>query len=248
MKRIALICLPVLALACSDEGDDRPSGTRTDAGITANADAGPMNNDPPSLQLLAEAVCEKQTECCVGNEPVTECTESFERAISPLFTLGGIDIDTTKFNACVNLIANMDCDTAANYGGRVPFGAVCEKFYTGTLANGADCDGASIIERVYSSQRCASGYCDTTSKTCATPPVPPTPNDPGTDCSQDGLCTEGYACFGEPMTCQMPAEIMVGEVCEAGTICELGESQCFCPLGQEGCIRGTCGNRSRCLD
>jgi hypothetical protein len=243
MNRLILV-LALFLVACGDDKEENP--VRPDGGVSMN-DAG-ISGGSPSVARLAQAVCNKQTECCAGNESVTECSESFDRAISPIFTLGGIAVDENKFNACVATLSSLSCEAAANYGGRVPFGVVCEKFYSGTLADGADCDGATIVERVYSSSRCASGHCDGTTKKCAPAPVPPMAHGQGEDCSQDGLCVEGLQCFGEPMTCQTPTEIMIGEICEAGTICELGESQCFCPFEQEGCLRGTCGNRSRCRD
>lgn len=274
-RTIPLFLSAALFAGCPGEDNDpQDSGVRSDAGgSNADAGSGPDSgaadaggNTSPNAAALAERVCAKQASCCPGNaETVEECRESISRVFEPVFTLPGIVIDEAAYGRCLTRLEALSCDDAANYAGRPPIPLICEPFYSGGRANGEACGGSSIRERFFEDSQCTSGSCNgdmcgprvASGESCMEAECEEglicfqgtclTPEPQGADCSQMGYCVEPYACFGEPMTCGTPTEIAVGEVCEAGTICVLGESQCFCPLGQEGCIRGSCGNRTRCL-
>src|SRR5688572_1986567 len=170
--------------------------------------------DRVSAAAMAQAVCVRQAECCPGNsESETQCRTSIERVIEPLFRLEGIAIDEAAGERCLGKIAGMSCEDVAGYAGRPPIFLVCEPFHRGTLPLGASCFGNTIAENFYDDDRCESATCS--DGICAEPPVVrETPR--GRDCSQDGLCSAPYECFGEPLICEEPQVIAVGEQCGPG--------------------------------
>jgi len=189
-------------------------------------------------------------------------------ALSPLFTLPYIEIDADAVAACAAKVAGYECSVAEGYKGKLPVLQVCEPFSAGMQADGGECGGSGFLEGLFGDDQCASGNC--VSGTCQPDGKLgdgcgdrkceaglacnlgkcAVPHAAGEDCSQDGLCPDGLDCYSktpdDPMLCQEPTLIEVGEECATGTLCVLGESQCWCPVGEEGCLHGLCGNNSRC--
>lgn len=262
-RAAALLAIAFLAAGCPDSGtDDTQTPGHADAGVSADAGM----NTAMNASALAAAVCARQAACCPGNtETEANCKSSIERTFAPAFTLAGIAVDSAAIARCAEHINAMSCDEAANYAGRPPIGRVCERFYHGTLAIGATCGGATILEKFFEDDQCESGACamgkcvarPNTGESCTDAPCKDglqcfqgqciEPKQLNEDCSQLGFCAEPNACFGSPMTCQAPRSINPGEECAVDGRCSLGDEECYCPLGQEGCGIGSCGNRSRCL-
>ena len=223
-------------------------------------DAGTMMVNETTSALLARVVCEREAACCPGN---TRGCDSLARVLGSWLENEAVEVDPTALDACVAALEAADCDTIAAYAGRPPIARFCPNLSRGTLPNGGTCRG------LFDDEQCASGHCldgtcgDALGENAMCSPgdcgdglachlgecVRPTAG--GASCEQRSVCEEGYECFrqmGEmEARCHPLVTIQPGETCEAGTLCSLGEDQCWCPEGMTGCLRGLCGNRSRCL-
>jgi hypothetical protein len=236
-------------------------------GSDANDDTDNKNTQTSEAAALAEVVCTRQAETCPGTDTKAACVEDITNALSPLFTLSGIEIDATALAACKQAIAALPADTVKAYAGKPPALLVCAPFTRGTLTNGAACAGSTLLESLFEDERCESGVC--ANGVCAAPAAENQTCDiggcaagltcfqgtcikvaaEGEDCSQMGFCADNLKCFDDgqgTMRCQTPRSIAVGETCATDGACVLGDSQCFCAADNLGCAIGVCGRVSYC--
>lgn len=249
-----------LAPGCPTDSEG-PSAASASTGSSASAGTGAA----PTAAALISAVCTRQTQCCAGNEDEAACAESLGLVLSVLFASPNIAIDGPAVTACIEFVESADCELVASYGGTVPVLGACEPFSQGTQTLGGACGGDDLIALVLADDECATGVCSDGicvafaavgeacegsgcelgsqcfQGTCLAEHAE------GEDCSADGLCLAPLSCFGDPMTCQSPELIMLGEVCGPDKLCELGAQQCWCPVDDLGCSESLCGNSSRCL-
>ncbi len=244
-----------------DAGTADSGSVGSDAGGSAS-DAGAVEG-PAAVARLAAAVCARQTECCPGNGG--NCIQARTNSLRLRLEGPRITIDPAGLAMCEQTIADLACTDIAAYGGVVHVFTECAPFIVPTAAEGQACGG------LFADDQCETGHCD--NGLCVTPTTAQqgercvSPDRPcaaglgcgpigecapassaGADCSTHGVCEESLVCvqtmMGGAHSCEQPRTLMIGELCEAGTICNF---PCMCPVGDLGCAVGTCGDNSRCM-
>lgn len=239
----ALTIAPLLLVACGDSPAPAP---------TENA----------STSELAQVICSRQAACCAGNDAEATCRATYDTNLAKVAAMRGLELSASKLSACVAKYEAMDCETIAAHGGRPAYGVLCADLLAGDLADGEACGSDDLFQNALRHYQCASGYCS--SKVCRGPHALGDSCELGTNaceagsrcyqgtcvtehkqgeaCGDDGFCESGTDCFGptadtDTWTCQEPTTIAVGETCEQGKLCVLGEGMC---------AFGVCGKNSLC--